>query len=193
MNMKKTVLGLLIGLASAASFAGVIHFDDLPGDTGAIANGYQGLNWDNIGAIREDAYPGSGYEAGTVSHANAAYNLYGAPAAISKAGAGSFNVGGAFFTSAWLDQEISFEGYLNGQLLYATDVSTVLDTTTPVWIQLGWSGIDTLLIYNSSPTPWVMDDLSVSVPEPASLALFGAALLGMAGARRRRKLVRDAG
>jgi hypothetical protein len=195
MSMKKAVLVLLMGLASAASFAGVINFDDLPGDTGAIANGYQGLNWDNVGAIREDAFPGSGYEAGTVSHANAAYNLYGAPAAISKAGAGRFNVGGAFFTSAWLDQEISFEGYLNGQLLYATEVSTVLDTATPVWIQLGWSGIDTLLIYNSSPTPWVLDDLAVTVPvpEPASLALFGAALAGMAGGRRRRKLVRDAG
>jgi hypothetical protein len=190
MNMKKTVLGLLLGLASAVSFAGVIHFDDLPGDEGAIVNGYQGLNWDNIGAIREDAYPGSGYEAGTVSHANAAYNLYGAPAAISMAEPGSFDVGGAYFTSAWLDQEISFEGYRNGQLLYASDVSWVLDTVAPAWVQLGWSGIDTLLIYNSSPTPWVMDDLSVTVtaavPEPVSLGLFGIALLGMAGGRRRK-------
>jgi hypothetical protein len=190
--MKKTILAALLGLACASAFAGVIHFDDLPGDgTAAIDNGYAGFNWENIATIREDAYPGSGYAAGTVSHANTAYNMDGGTAAIWRAGA--FDVVGAWFTSAWLDQELAFDGFRDGQLLYSSEASTVIDTTAPVWVGLGWTGIDTLVIYNSSGTQWAMDDLTVnvaepaSVPEPATLALFGAALAGM-GVGRRRKL-----
>jgi len=182
--LKKLMLSLLLGASCAVSHAGVINFDDLSGDfTEAIAGGYQGLNWDNMGAIRSNAFPGSGYEAGTVSQANAAYNRDGGTAAISRAGAGTFDFVGAFFTSAWMEQELAFEGYQNGQLLYSTAASFVIDTVTPLWVQLNWGAIDTLVIYNSSGTQWAMDDMVV--PEPPSLALFGAAAMGLMLARRR--------
>ncbi|KQV90215.1 hypothetical protein ASD15_23095 [Massilia sp. Root351] len=182
--LKKMLLSLLFGTTCATASAGVISFDDLSGDfTEAIAAGYQGLVWENMGAIRSDAFPGSGYEAGTVSQANAAYNRDGGTVAISKAGAGTFDFAGAFFTSAWFEQELAFEGYLNGQLLHATATSFVIDTVTPLWVQLNWGGIDTLVIYNSSGTQWAMDDMAV--PEPPSLALFGAAAMGLVLARRR--------
>lgn len=184
-TLKKMMLALLLGACSAAASAGVINFDDLSGDfTEAIANGYRGFNWENMGSIRSDALPGSGYEAGTVSQANTAFNRDGGTVAISSASGESFNFVGAYFTSAWFEQEIAFEGYRNGELLFSTASSFVIDTVTPLWVQLGWGGIDTLVIYNSSGTQWAMDDMMV--PEPASPALFGAAALGLMFGRRRR-------
>jgi hypothetical protein len=178
------LLSTSLALCCASASAGVIGFDDLSGDeTVAIAPGYAGLNWDNVATVREDAYPGSGYAAGTVSHRNTAYNQGGATATVSKA-TGTFDFAGAWFTSAWMDQELSFEGSRGGTLLYSTPVSVVIGTAAPTWVGLGWAGIDTLVIYNSSGTPWAMDEFTV--PEPGSLALFGAALVGLARARRRK-------
>jgi hypothetical protein len=186
-TLKKMMLSLLLGFCSATAFAGTISFDDLSGDyTDMIASGYQGLNWENLGAIRSDAFPGSGYETGTVSQSNTVFNRDGGTAVISKAGPGTFDFYGAFFTSAWFEQELAFEGYQNGQLLYSTETSFVIDTVTPLWVQLGWAGIDTLVIYNSSGTQWAMDNMAL--PEPGSVALFGAAAMAMMLVRRRQRL-----
>lgn len=183
--MKNILVSLLLCVASAAASADVINFDDLAGDeTVAIGNGYQGFDWDNAGAIGADAYPGSGYDAGVVSAGNVAFNRDGGTLAIMRAG--GFKFVGAYFTSAWLEQELAFEGYAGGQLLVSSSVSYLIDTTTPRWIELGWSGIDMLVIYNSSGTQWAMDDFTV--PEPASLGLFGACL-GLLALTRRHKFL----
>ena len=45
--MKNTILSLALVMASFGASAGVIGFDDLPGDeTEVLANGYQGFGWD---------------------------------------------------------------------------------------------------------------------------------------------------
>jgi hypothetical protein len=187
MAMKKTIIGLLALAACTRANASVIHFDDLSGDeTQFIDAGYAGFDWDNMGTIRADAYPGSGFDAGAVSPMNTAFNRYGGTATVSKAGGNAFEYTGAYFTSAWVDQEISFEGWRNGQLLVSSGAYT-LDTTAPRWIQLDWAGIDTLVIYNSSQTAWAMDEFTV--PEPGSLVLMGTSLAGLIAARRRKRAV----
>jgi len=181
--MKHIIISLLLAACCASAHADVIGFDDLASsDTAVIADGYAGFNWTGVGVIGADAYPDSGYASGVVSGANVAFNHGGATVTISNAG--GFDFVGAFFTSAWYEQELSFEGSRDGQLLYATDVSYVIDTIAPQWIELDWRGIDTLTIYNSSGTQWAMD--AFTVPEPGTLALLGIAGVGWLVTRRRR-------
>jgi hypothetical protein len=184
MTMKQTIIGLALLAVCTLANAAVIHFDDLSGDeTQPIAAGYAGFDWDNMGTVRADAYPGSGFDTGTVSALNTAFNAYGAPATISSADGNAWQFTGAYFTSAWVDQEISFEGWRSGTQLFASGAYTI-DTMGPRWIELDWAGIDTLVVYNSSPTQWAMDEFTV--PEPGSLALMGASLAGLLCARRRK-------
>lgn len=189
---------LLLSFFASCSFAGVIDFDDLSGDPEVqIADGYQGFNWNIIGSVSSDEYPVSGFEAGVTSGNNAAYNFYGAWSSIDLAVAGTFDFIGAFFTAGWVEQEISFEGWLDGALVYSTADSLVISDASPLWVQLDWAGIDQLFIFTSYADVgighWVMDDFtatinSASVPESSGLVLMLMGLIGVSLLRRRHPL-----
>jgi hypothetical protein len=194
--MKKIIVGLCLSFFASVSFASVITFDDLSGNPAdTITDGYQDFNWGLIGSVSNTEFPGSGFETGVVSGAKAAFNQYGVDASISLALNGTFDFIGAFFTAGWIGDyfhELSFEGYLDGVLLYSTSSSFAITDTNASWIQLDWAGIDQLNIYSNLAgwDQWVMDDFTVdihavSVPESSSLAMLLLGLVGLVVMRRR--------
>jgi hypothetical protein len=196
LSIKQFYCAFLLSVVSSFTQAVVIDFDDLSGDAiEQISAGYQGFNWDVIASVDKSLVPDSGFDAGVVSGSNAAYNLTALDAVISLAGEGSFDFTGAFFTAAWFgDQfhQLSFEGWLDGVLLYSTADVYALASSEPTWIQLDWAGIDQLTIYSNLAgwDYWVMDDFtatihSASVPESSALVLMLMGLLGITLLRRR--------
>lgn len=194
--MKKIMLGFYLLLCTSLASAAVIDFDDLSGNpSNPIADGYQGFNWTTLGSIASSEFPNSGFEAGVVSGSNAAFNFFASDVSISLASEGSFDFIGAFFTAAWIGDyfhEISFEGWLDGVLVYSLDSAIALANDSPTWIQLDWAGIDQLNIYSnlSGWDQWVMDDFTVtvnaaSVPESSGLVMMLMGLIGVSLLRRR--------
>ena len=171
----------LIAVTNAA--ATTLSFDDLSGDpTQAITPGYGGFDWQTLATITAAEWPASGYANAVVSGPNAAYNWAGGAVSIRWAGTGTVDFAGAFFTSAWQEQELVFEGWQGGVLKHSTPASIGITTVAPLWIALDWAGIDELRIYNSA-NHWAMDDFSFSNPSAAvpELATAWLALAGLAG------------
>lgn len=199
--MKRLILTALaigfLGTAAQAN-AAVIDFEDIaPNPYLPAPDGYHGFNWasgfGDIYVLNGPAVaPGSGYDNGSVSGAYVAYNAGGAsPSNIDLAGAGTFDFNGAYFTAAWFNQVISFQGFNNSVLMY-TSAPYAINTATPIWIGFNWTGIDRLTI-SSSQDWWVMDDFTYNTqnipatPEPSTLLLLASGLGGFAFVRRFRK------
>jgi len=74
-----------------------LTFDDLsPGEFSIpITNGYGGMQWNNFGVVAGAI--GNGYQTGTVSPPNVAFNESGSPASISFTG--TFTLKSAYLTS----------------------------------------------------------------------------------------------
>lgn len=187
-----SILLLIIALGSVAG-AAVLTFDDVGGLktswNNPIYDGYGGFNWDQMYVLHKDFHPGTGYEKGVVSGEWAAYNAWDNITTINDQ---TFNFNGAYFTSAWDEtNEITATGYINGIQKYTATYG--INNQTPSWLQFDFLGIDTLTL-TSEGLHFVMDDFTFTntaqtapVPEPATMLLFGAGLLGIGRFSRRKK------
>lgn len=150
-----------VGSAHATS----VTFDDLPQlryDAKYISNGYAGFNWSNFAyTTGVKIAVSSGYETGTVSGTNVAFNAYGKPAAVSI-DSGTFDFNSAYLTSAWNNgNEIAVEGLFNGESKYSQKV--VVNTKKPIKFDFNFLGINQLK-FSSSLAHFVMDNFTFNEP-----------------------------
>ncbi len=200
--MKKLHLLLLFitfsGLNINVAQSSVLNFDDVTGESeAAIANGYGGLNWSNFWVqnpeLNQIADFNSGFYNGVVSNGYTAFNANGGAAEISSAAPFDFN--DAYFTAAsrW-GLDITATGYRNGSLLYQQQFT--VNTNTAQLFTLNFTAIDRLEFVSSGGQEYIgsglhftMDNASITpaaVPVPAAAWLFGSALAGFIGFKRRK-------
>ena len=196
--MKKILIFIAATLSFNNALATTINFDDLIGDQSPVANGYNGLNWNNsnpTGVIDATPFftPGVDY---TGIQTNVLFNANGFQApnttVITATNGGTFDFLSGFWSAGITGNgSIQFEGYANNQLLFSSGIFN-LDTNNVSPIVLNWFGMDSFQIL-SSANVWIADKLEVnvspsSVPLPGAAWLFASSILGFVAARKRKML-----
>jgi|688.fasta_scaffold255036_2 hypothetical protein len=195
--MKKSmaIVGVALGLMAGGVNAAVINFDDLAPEGVDIPNGYAGFNWNNWEAFSSAPFSiigPNGYVVGTVSQSNVSNNGLGGPADFFSSD--SFTVNSLWATAAWNDGlSVTFTGYDASNNIVQT-ITVIPSATEPTLYELNWAGIYKFGFasaggtqhagYFGKGTYVAIDDITVNavspVPVPATLALLGLGLIGVA-------------
>ena len=172
-----------------------------------VSNGYGGLNWNGFDYINHSYLPGSGYDLGTVSQPNAAFNAFAGVASI-VAPTAFFNLDSLEMTAAFVPGlQVTLDGFntnVSASPLFTATLT--LSNTSPTLFQFdvpnAFKGINELRFTpsNAAGSEFAMDDFTFTttttgagVPEPGSvtLATLGFAGLLLAARRRKGKLLAD--
>ena len=197
-----------LGGYTSTNGSGVFTFDDIAANFLApIANGYQGLNWDNFSALNVPAFNAydtatnpSGYDTLVYNESlpNVAFNGGGAPADFATANAANFTDVQFDITSAWRDNLIvTLQGYENGVAVVG-DVARLdlADPFTIYHVDISWNDVngigftstggskDAGVAYDG--TQFAID--SVPEPEQYAMLLLGLPLIGSAVRKRQSKI-----
>ena len=164
LHMKqKPIFGLLLTVmayAGIASASQVLTFDDLTTSCyDPITNGYAGLNWTNVW-FAKGLCLGDGYQIGTISSPNVAFNGYGSDAAFNIV-SGAFSLTSAYVTSVY-GTSIIVKGYSGSTLVYSnaypvngvapTFITFAYNNIMEVYITGGKFALDNITINGSSLT-----------------------------------------
>jgi hypothetical protein len=192
LSLAFAAMTFVAGTASAET----ITFDDVPNNASLSDGVYHGLSWTNFFVFDGTQYaPGSGYEHGTVSAPNVAFNSYANPASFGSASA--FSLHDAYFAAAWNDGLTIHVVGTSGTNTYIKDI--VVNTGAAIDVVFNWTNLTNVAFSSSGGTfheglggtgeHFVMDNMTVNaVPEPETYAMLlaGLGLMG-AVARRRQK------
>jgi hypothetical protein len=191
-------LCFLTGGLSCLAQSALITFDDftpLPNGYGGLSSpltdGYRDFRWSGFYCARTDrGYEGSGYEYGFISPPNLAFNAFGNDAYVQYISPSTpFTLVSAYLTAAnWDNVRVRVRGLNHLRPIY--DNSYTLSLATPTFVQFDYQGID-MVLFSSPDGIFVMDDLTVAVPEPPGISLLIMAGLGvvLTGHRIRRCLL----
>jgi hypothetical protein len=198
-------------LITTASEAQILTFDNLATEYdpqfeiyyNAVPNGYGGLVWNGFWAV--DAVNSSrgsvygGMVAGLISPDDDIFNVYGAPATVSSS-SGLFNLNSAYLTASLNDGlQVEVQGFAGTTLLY--DNTYTVGPNAPTLENFNYVGVTSVTFTGSGGTVdpkfsppnrgnsvFVLDNMSVTVPEPSSTSLaFTTVLLVVARKVSRRK------
>jgi hypothetical protein len=167
----------------------------------SVPNGYGGLTWNNFDYINHSYRPRRGYDLGTVSLPNAAFNAFADVASI-VAPTDYFNLDSLEFTAAFVPGlEVTLECFnTNASASPLFTANLILSNTAPTLFQFNvpdaFEGINLLRFTptNAAGGEFALDDFTFTttttiaqVPEPASIRLAATVLCGVAveGLRKR--------
>jgi uncharacterized protein YhjY with autotransporter beta-barrel domain len=159
MNLRISLMVITAALLATPTMADeIINFDNLANNT-QIANGYEGLNWDDIYVATGSTFPSNeGYNTGVVSTPNDAYQGFGGLGTISNNTA--FSVRSVYVTSADPTNTVIFQGFSGATLVY--NLTFNVNATAPTLETLNFANI-TSITFNAQGFAGniVLDDLDV--------------------------------
>jgi hypothetical protein len=177
----------LVVCSTAGAAPIIVTFDDLAG-SGAVPDGYGGINWGGVWQYYASDDPPYTPHSGST-------RIYNDPRISDQPF--DFVTSDRVFNGGWFAgspdfAQVGFDLYDNGVLVWSTPRTLISEVA--LFVASGYGGpVDQVRVFSSTGNNYIIDDISYGgstpVPEPGSLLLIatGLAGVGFRGWRQRRK------